>query len=185
MNMTTVGTLSSRYARALYAYASDNGEEEKVYGEMKFLSHGFLSVPELKEFLQNPVLTLEIKLQALETASGGNVTKSLKHFYEFVFLREKHDLLLYMASAYLSVYRKAKKLVYADLIAAVEPDSEFIESVKNYILKEYSDDPAIELSISIDPAIIGGFILNVDGKQLDLSIKGELKNIRKSILKNL
>jgi F-type H+-transporting ATPase subunit delta len=185
MNMTTVGTLSTRYARALYAYATDNNEEEKVYDEMKFLSNGFLSVPELKKFLQNPILSQEIKLQALETASGGNVTKSSKHFYEFVFGREKQDLLLFIASAYLSVYRKAKKLVYVDLITAAEPDGEFVESVKNYILKEYGENANVEMSISSDSGIIGGFILNVDGKQLDLSIKGELKNIRKSILKNL
>jgi F-type H+-transporting ATPase subunit delta len=183
--MATIGTLSSRYARAFYAYALDNNEEDKVYDEMKFLSNSFLTVPELKKFLQNPVLTLDTKIHALETASGGNVTKSSRQFYEFVFDREKHDLLLYIASAYLSVYRKAKNLVYVDLITAVEPDSEFIDSIKNHILKEYSDNVIVEMSISIDPGIIGGFILNVDGKQLDLSIKGELKNLRKSILNNL
>ncbi|MDR2383245.1 MAG: F0F1 ATP synthase subunit delta [Prevotellaceae bacterium] len=185
MNMATIGTLSSRYARALYAYALDNNEEDKVYDEMKYLAHGFLSVPELKKFLQNPVLSLDTKIQALETASGGNVTKCSKHFYEFIFSKEKNDLLLYIASAYLSVYRKAKNIVYVDLIAAVEPDNELIESIKHHVLKEYNDNPVVEMSISIDPEIIGGFILNVDGKQLDLSIKGEIKNIRKSILKNL
>ncbi|MDR2286580.1 MAG: ATP synthase F1 subunit delta [Prevotellaceae bacterium] len=185
MNMATIGTLSSRYARAFYAYALDSNEEDKVYDEMKFLLHSYLFVPELKKFLQSPVLTLETKIQALETASGGNVTKSSRQFYEFVFDKEKHDLLLYIASAYLSVYRKAKNLVYVDLITAVEPDNEFIDSIKNHILKEYNDNTIIEISISIDPDIIGGFILNVDGKQLDLSIKGELKNLRKSILKNL
>jgi F-type H+-transporting ATPase subunit delta len=183
--MATIGTLSSRYARAFYAYALDNREEDKVYDEMKFLSHGFLTVPELKKFLQSPVLTLDTKLQALETASGGNVTKSSQQFYEFVFRKEKHDLLLYIASAYLSVYRKAKNLVYVDLITAVKPDNEFIENIKNHILKEYNDNAIVEMSIGTDPSIIGGFVLNVDGKQVDLSIKGELKNLRKAILKNL
>jgi F-type H+-transporting ATPase subunit delta len=183
--MATIGTLSSRYARAFYAYAKDKNEEEKVYGEMKFLSYSFLSVPVLKKFLQNPVLTLDIKLQALETASGGNVTKCSKRFYKFIFNKEKHDLLLYIASAYLSVYRKAKNIVYVDLITAVEPDDELVEKIKQHVLREYDDNAIIELSISIDPDIIGGFILNVDGKRLDLSIKGEINNIRKSIVKNL
>jgi F-type H+-transporting ATPase subunit delta len=183
--MATIGTLSSRYARAFYAFAVDNNEEDRVYDEMKFLSNGFLSVPELKKFLQSPVLTLNTKLKALETASGGNVSKSSRQFYEFVFEKEKHDLLLYISSAYLSVYRQAKNLVYVDLITAVKPDNEFVESVKNHILKEYNSNVIVEMSISVDPEIIGGFILNVDSKQLDLSIKGELKSLRKSILKKL
>jgi F-type H+-transporting ATPase subunit delta len=179
--MATIGTLSSRYARAFYAYAEDNSEEDKIYDEMKFLSYGFLSVPELKKILQNPVLSLDTKLQVLETASGGNMTKCSQQFYRFIFQKEKHDLLLYIASAYLSVYRKAKNLVYVDIITAIEPGNEFIESIKNHILNGYSDDVIIEMSINLDPDIIGGFILNVDGKQLDLSIKGELKKLRKSI----
>jgi F-type H+-transporting ATPase subunit delta len=75
--------------------------------------------------------------------------------------------------------------VHADLIIAVEPEDEFVENIKKYILKEYSDNIAIELSTVLDPGIIGGFILNIDGKQLDLSVQGELNNIRKSILKKL
>ncbi|MDR1339912.1 MAG: ATP synthase F1 subunit delta [Prevotellaceae bacterium] len=185
MNTATIGTLSSRYARAFYDYAVDNSEEEKVYDEMKLLSSVFLSVPELRKFLQSPVTALDAKLQILETASGSSISKCSKHFYEFIFDKEKHDLLLYMALAYLSVYRKAKNLVHADLITAAEPEDGFVESIKQYILKEYNDDTAIELSTVLDPGIIGGFILNIDGKQLDLSVKGELNNIRKSILKKL
>jgi F-type H+-transporting ATPase subunit delta len=184
MNMATIGTLSSRYAKAFYAYAVDNSEEEKIYDEMKFLSQGFLSVPELKKFLLSPVIKQEIKLKLLETASGGRMANCSKHFYEFIFAREKHDLLLYIALAYLSVYRKAKNIVYVDLVTAAEPDSELLESIKNHILKGYDGNTVVEMSINPDPGIIGGFILNVDGKQLDLSVKGELKNIRKSILKN-
>ncbi|MDR1130447.1 MAG: ATP synthase F1 subunit delta, partial [Prevotellaceae bacterium] len=137
MNTATIGTLSSRYARALYDYAVDNSEAEKVYEGMKLMSSVFLSVPELRKFLQNPVITLETKLQALETASGNSAAKCLRHFYEFIFDREKHDLLLYISMAYLSVYRKAKNIVHADLIIAVEPEDEFVENIKKYILKEY------------------------------------------------
>jgi F-type H+-transporting ATPase subunit delta len=183
--MATIGTLSSRYARAFYAYALDNNEEKKVYEEMKFLSNGFLAVPELKKFLQNPVLALEAKLQVLKTASGNGDGKCSRHFFEFIFNKEKHDLLLYIALAYLSVYRKAKNIVHVDLVTAIEPENEFVETIKNHVLKEYDDKAVIEMSINPDPEIIGGFILNVDGKQLDLSVKRELKNIRKSILKNL
>jgi F-type H+-transporting ATPase subunit delta len=185
MNMATIGTLSSRYARALYAYALDNNEEEKVYDEMKYLSHGFLTVPELRKTLQNPILSFETKEKVLETATGSNTTKCVKHFFEFIFSREKQDLLLFIATAYLSVYRKAKNVLYVDLISAVEPERDFVERIKTHILKEYNSNVVVEMSITLDPAIIGGFILNVDGKQLDLSVKGELKKIRESILKNL
>jgi F-type H+-transporting ATPase subunit delta len=183
--MATIGTLSTRYARALYAYAVDNSEEEKVYDEMKLFADVLIAVPQLKKFLQNPVLSLNAKLQALETAAGSNVSNCLRHFFEFIFDKEKQDLLLYIASAYLSVYRKTKNLVHADLITATEPDDEFMEDIRSHILKEYNDSTALEISVKPDPNIIGGFILNIDGRQLDLSIKGELKNIRKSILNNL
>jgi F-type H+-transporting ATPase subunit delta len=185
MNMATIGTLSTRYAKALYLYAVDHNEDEKVYEEMKFLSQCFLSVPELRKFLLSPIIKLDVKLKLLATASGSRITDCSKRFYEFIFAREKHDLLLYISLAYLSIYRKAKNIVYADLVTATDLDSDLLESIKSHIMKEYNGDSVVELSINSNPDIIGGFILSVDGKQLDLSVRGELKNIRKSILKNL
>jgi F0F1-type ATP synthase delta subunit len=60
---------------------------------MKYMLSGFLSVPELKKILQNPVYSLDTKLQILETASGGNMAKCSKRFYGLIFGRNRQNML--------------------------------------------------------------------------------------------
>jgi len=185
MNMTTIGTLSLRYAKALYGYAADNGEEVKVYDEMKYLSYELISVPDLRKTLLNPILPFETKANIFATSVGGSISECAKHFFSFLYKREKADLLLYIATAYLSVYRKAKGITYVTLITAIEPHGHSVtDKIKDYIAKECNNNN-IEMDIEVDPGIIGGFVINVDGKQLNLSVKGELDKIRKSFLKNI
>ena len=90
-------------------------------------------------------------------------------------------MLPYIAPVYLSIYRKAKNIVYVELITAIEFDNELVESIKQYVLKGCNDNAVVEMSTSQDTGIIGGFILNVDGKRLDLSIKRQIQDIRKLI----
>ena len=51
-----LGTISSRYARALFSLAMEKKEETRVYDDMKMLKESFLLFPELKETLQNPIV---------------------------------------------------------------------------------------------------------------------------------
>ena len=41
-----LGTISSRYAQALFTLAKDKGEEERVYEDMKMLKQSFLLTPD-------------------------------------------------------------------------------------------------------------------------------------------
>ena len=52
---------------------------------------------------------------------------------------------------------------------------EIIEMVKN------SFDAEIELEEEINKDLIGGFILRVEDKQLDASVKGKLNKIKKEL----
>ena len=65
-----LGTISSRYARALFSLAKEKNEETRVYDDMKMLKQSFLLVPELKETLQNPIVSAADKEKLLIHAGG-------------------------------------------------------------------------------------------------------------------
>lgn len=52
-----IGTLSSRYANALFSLATDKGEEERVYKDIKMLADSFLMEKELQTALDNPLVS--------------------------------------------------------------------------------------------------------------------------------
>ena len=180
----TIGILATRYAKALYAFALEHGEEDMVYNEMRNLSCQLLHLPELQRNICKPILTDEEKenLLAMAAAGDSNVSASSKQFFHFVLKKEEHDHLRYMATAYQSVYRKAKKIVYARYTSAQEADEEILDIIRTLIIKDYGDSVNIELETRVKPELIGGFVLQIEDKQADASIRGELKRMRKMLM---
>ena len=71
-----IGTLSFRYAKALFSLAKDKGLEEQVYENMKMLSDSFLRERSLQEALVNPLVSTAAKEKLLVTAGGIKVPVS-------------------------------------------------------------------------------------------------------------
>ena len=79
-----LGTISSRYARALFSLAMEKKEETRVYDDMKMLKESFLLFPELKETLQNPIVSVADKEKLLINAGGIEVCDLYKRFIRMV-----------------------------------------------------------------------------------------------------
>lgn len=50
-----IGKISVRYARALYALASEQGVEQQLFEQVQHLSEVFFKMPELSDALSNPL----------------------------------------------------------------------------------------------------------------------------------
>ena len=64
------GIISNRYAKAIYQYASERKEEERLREELKILSEQFLAVPILLKVLDDPTVSPDVKIDVLTVAAG-------------------------------------------------------------------------------------------------------------------
>lgn len=174
------GLIARRYAKALYSYAVDLGVEELVYHKMKTFLDNYLSHPHLQTALLNPVLSVADKEQLLSTAIGidpdvayiGAIRLLLKHH------RERH--LKTIALLYRRLYRQAKNIVRVRIVAAAHLSPESLDRIKTLVRQTTTFKP--EFSVTIDDTLIGGFILNIDSRQLDLSVCCQLKQMQRELL---
>jgi len=177
----TIGIISTRYARALYSLAFDEGAEEMVYNDMKSIHRQFMSFPEIKRYLSSPIVTKGEKVDILMVCAGGDgASEVTKKFLSFVVERDKEALLQLMCVAYNRVYRKINGILSVKLISAYKMDDEIIERIHTGIERMYHSK--VELESFIDESIIGGFIVTVDNNRLDSSVSGELEKIKKEML---
>lgn len=86
-----VGTISSRYVKALFSLAKDKRQEDRVYDDMKMLTISFEQEPGLKAVLDNPIFPLEEKVKLLTTAAGLEVCELFTRFIRLV-LQHKREL---------------------------------------------------------------------------------------------
>ena len=172
-----VGIIATRYARALYSLALDEGVEDIVYSEMKCMLLQFITYPELRKLMTSPLLKTGKKRETLYFAAGGDdITSVTKKFIDFVIKREKQEFIQFMCVAYKNVYREKKNILSSKFISATEVDETFLNKLKVQIAEAYGAN--IELSLKIDKNLIGGFILDVSNNQIDASVAGELNRMK-------
>jgi len=175
------GKISMRYARVLYALAVEKGLHQQIYNEMQILSQSFFNVPDLSRTLSNPMHTTEEKLSLLATASGNNISSLLSDFYRFVIKKGREEFMIFIAMSYQDYYRMKQHIVVGKITSVLPLKEESLAKVKQLIKSNF--DSTINLSTEVDPSIIGGFVFEVNNYRMDSSIKTELQNIQKELIR--
>ena len=100
-----IGVISMRYAKAMLAFALENGEENAIYNMMLQLRHTFRNVKQLPVVLQNPSLSQNERVGLI--CEAVNASPLFERFARLVVKEEREELLLFIAHAYIMLYRRA------------------------------------------------------------------------------
>lgn len=171
------GKISIRYAKALLSSAKEAKVEEQVYSEMTTLESAFAQIQLLKQAMTNPTLTKEEKIKLLNSVFNNKASKLTQGFITLVVENGREDYFHRIALSFQELYRKDKNIVVTHLTTAIELD----EPLKKKIIQsvEEQENSKVELRTEINPDIIGGYILDIDGKRLDASIIRQLSKLYK------
>jgi len=170
-----IGVISVRYARALLKSATDAKIETDVYKEMQTLAKTYSEVPQLRQTIDNPMLSKDTKQQLLLTAVGENPCELTKVFISLVLKEDRENVMQFIANSYVTLYRQQKNVIRGRLItaAAVSPATE--QKMRQMV--ESKTNGTVEFETEVNPNIIGGFILEYDTYRMDASVKSKLNSI--------
>lgn len=173
-----MGLLSNRYAKAWLDFATEKGKADEMYAGVKSLLVQLEMHPEILPVLENPAVNSEQKQQLLITAAGQ---ASDVYARCITLLAENNRMgeVLWIARQFVVLYRKQNHLSEAIVTSASAVDDEVAKELKKWIEQELQGQ--VELHWKENPALIGGFILEVEGKRWDASIKNQLEVLRKNL----
>ncbi|MBP5561755.1 MAG: F0F1 ATP synthase subunit delta [Muribaculaceae bacterium] len=175
------GLIPNRYARALYKLALENGDEQRVYGEMKALDRSYQEASQLKKAVGNPFLPIDEKMSLLCSAASAAPDGSSAKFMRLVVEKKREDFLRAIARAFLKLYRESYGIARVEVVTAASlPQSEVDKIVA--MVSHKLGDKQLELSTAVNPALIGGFVVNIDDKELDASVKTQIDKLRLKLL---
>ncbi|MBQ3630003.1 MAG: F0F1 ATP synthase subunit delta [Prevotella sp.] len=171
-----IGVISVRYARALLKSATDAKLEDGVYREMQLLAKSYVDVPQLRQTVDNPMLSKDKKEMLLLTAVGGSEASPLtKAFIGLVLKEDRENMIQFMANSYVTLYRKQKNVIRGKLTTAVAVTPETEQKMRQMV--ESRTKGTVEFESEVNPDIIGGFILEYDTYRMDGSVKSKLNAI--------
>jgi F-type H+-transporting ATPase subunit delta len=167
------------YARSLFQAAKETGKLDVVHAELGEFAAAVEQVPDLRALLSNPEIDRDERTAALREILA-DADELLRNFV--LLLAEKGR-----TAQIAEVYRELDALVAAEagrlnveLTTAYELSDDEASSIVGKI--EQASGRTVEASRSVDPALIGGIVLQVGSHRLDASVRGRLNRLRHDLV---
>ncbi len=171
---------ANRYAKALLELSLEKGNLDAVYGNMQVLSETINESADLRSLIKNPVIKEEEKKNIFTALFANQFDVDSMNFINLIAKNKRTDLLSEISEQFIAQYKVNKNIVSAEVVSASKLDEEQLKNV----LALLKHDGKVEIVETINPALIGGFIVKVGDKQIDASVATKFKNLRKEISLN-
>ena len=174
------GKISVRYARALFQLAQEQGCEDAVYDGLTHFAHNYvLAIAQFNEVLADPIVAQEEKVKLIEMAVGEPMHDCLKQFIAFVAEQKREDKMFLIALKFMEMYRTKHGIMSTRVTTATELSETSYDNIKAFIKQTFDADA--EMEVKIDPALIGGFILDIENTRMDASVAGQLNALKNKL----
>lgn len=175
--------VASRYAKSLLDLAVEKGQLEKIYADMLYLQQLNKGSREFISLLRSPVVKPDTKIRAINAVTAGKISDMTSSFLSLMVNKTREAVLPEVITSFIQQYKRYKNINIIKLTTAV-PVSEEIKNAIVAQIKKTGNMKNIELESSVDPSLVGGFVLQSGDKLIDASISYDLKNISRQFENN-
>ena len=170
------GTKSSlRYATALLELAIEKNVVEDVSNDIHHLHSICENNNDIVAFLNSPIINSEKKVAILQEVFSSFNEISTK-FIQLITKNKRENILPSIAFSFVKLMQKHNGIVPVKITVP----SAIKEETKTRIISKLPQGNGItyDVSIDIDKDLIGGFIIRMEDKQLDASIRGRINDLK-------
>lgn len=173
------GRLSRRYTKALFLLAQEGQEEEEVGQQLDRFLVSYTGSP-LITVLNNPAFGIESRKKILvEVARGLELSPLVVHFLSLLLERDRLIFLPSIASCYRRYLNEAKGRVEATVVSPAPFEASLLTRLREVL--EGVSGKSVLLKQQTDPTLIGGMLIELEGKVYDGSVRTQLEKMKERI----
>jgi len=161
-----------RYAQALFDTAHQHNNLEAVQASLTDIAGLIHDVQELRQFLSNPLLSLEERGTALKALFEGKVPDEVYRFLLFITHKNRLNILQNIIESFDGLYLSSTH----QLRALVQTACPLKEEDKTFI-NQHLEDKFHQRMVTqwhLEPSLLGGFCIYVGPRVYDYSFKSQL-----------
>ena len=172
--------IAAPYARALFDFSVEKNIMHQITADFQNLEIFLDETPQLTEYLNNPIVSQDAKREILEKTVQSQVNTETFKFLMVLVDRDRINLLKAVITSYLELVYETASIKMIEVSTAFA----FTNLQKNTLiqkLKELTNAREIRLIITVDPSLIGGFLIKTESKVIDFTIKNQLQKLAKHL----
>ena len=170
-----------RYAKSLLELAKDEKVVDQIKDDMLLLENTCKVSGPFRAMLKNPEIQGDKKFNVLKALFEDKVQKITMSFFEIIVRKRRESFLFSIAGEFHNLYNNYKGIQETH-ITTTFPIGDELRSEFEKVAQDISGKKP-EVVEHVDEDIIGGFVLKVDDRQLDSSIRTKLNELRIKLTK--
>jgi F-type H+-transporting ATPase subunit delta len=180
--MPLLNTITTPYAEAFLQVAESRQEVDQVVDQAKAVLALWHESPELRDAMSSPVLEVEAKKTALQKLFSDQLTPSFLNLLKLLADRQRIGVLDAVLERMLELYREQRNIALASVTSATALSEEQQAELSKKVQAVAGTDK-LEIKLSVDPDLIGGFVVKVGSKVIDASLAGQVRRLGLALAK--
>jgi F-type H+-transporting ATPase subunit delta len=180
----SVTRIATRYAKSLLELAVEQGKLPQVSADVQSLAIAAKN-RDLHLMLKSPIISADQKNAALNALFGKQMDSLTMAYMSLLVNKGREGYLGEIANEFVTQYKTLQKITTVKIISAAPLSESVVNSVKSHLLSSGITHPNLEIETSIEPDLIGGFVLEFDNKRYDASVANKLAELKSEFTKNL
>lgn len=148
------GAISTRYAKALLRWSQESGAADAVAGQVRTMLSDPDNIPQ-------------------------KLVPELEKFVAFLIAKGRKEYLRSVFRKFIELYNREVGVKYARL-TAVGDSPALTEKIRTLLEKQTGCK--VNMETVVDPGLIGGFVVEVDGYTLDASVRHQIDTVRRQFM---
>ena len=176
----SVTRVAYRYAQALLDLSVEQNIVEKVNADMVQLSNVCTESKDFANLLGSPIVDSKKKNDIFKVLFESKMEKISIEFMNLIIKNSRENILPQIADSFINLYKKKNNILDVTVTSATKLDNTAKKKIVEKIKKHFNG--TIEMIEKVDASLIGGFIIQIDDKQIDASISSQLTNLKNILL---
>jgi|TARA_B100000767_G_C19649027_1_gene485898 F-type H+-transporting ATPase subunit delta len=168
--------IATPYADALLDVAKSTSSIHTITSDVNNLRDLLASTKMLKDYLNNPLAGVKAKREIIEKIISPEVSLPMSNFLFLLADRKRINYLETITERYLELVYDLANIKIVEVTSANQI-SEEQQQLLTEKLQSMTNAKEIKLLITLDSTLIGGFLIKTNSQVIDLSIKGQIKEL--------
>lgn len=171
--------ISKEYAEALFALAAEAGEQESVMRALETVMQTLGENDELMELLSSPAIALTERIAVIERCYAATLPETVVSFLQLLCEKGRIRHIGACTEEYRRLLDVCRAVKTAHVTSAVPLNGSEIAALTEKLSS--MSGCTVQLCCTVDPSILGGVIVEMDGRVTDGSLRHRLQEVKEVI----
>ena len=176
--------LAARYAKSLLDLAVEQNSLDSTLADIQTFDATCRASREFCTVLRSPVIKADKKEGIINAVMGKQLGILTKTFITLLVNKGRESVLPEISGAFIEQYNAMKGIRSVKLTTAAPIQDSVKEAIRAKVAASMPGE-TVEMETAVNPALIGGFVLEMGDKLVDASIRRDLADVKKQFTENL